>query len=268
MATATSASDAATSPSVMSTCRRRADHCDPPVSSSDRSLGEPLRLAAVVGHEHERHACRARERALDRRPARPRRAPRWARRAAAPPARARGRAPASPAAARPPTAATRRGRANDGSRPASRTGGSGSTSRPSQPRAEADVVGHAPGQRRGQLRHQPDAPAQLERVELAHVRAVEAHDALVGIGEPVSSRRSVDLPDPDGPSSAVAPDGIDSDTSCEHLPAVACSRMPSSSKMALRRPRARPAAGRAGAGRPARACARRARSGASPRTRR
>ena len=113
-------------------------------------------------------------------------------------------------------------------------------------------------------------PAAAARADRAHARPCRGsarrprRDRRAGS----SSRSSVDLPDPDGPSRAVEPDGIDSDTSAEHLPAVACEPDALEVENGPTRPRARPAAGRAGASRPVRACARRGRSCASPRTRR
>ena len=49
-------------------------------------------------------------------------------------------------------------------------------------RAEADVVGNRARNRGRQLRHEPHATAQLERIEVADVRVVKADDALVWVG--------------------------------------------------------------------------------------
>ena len=50
---------------------------------------------------------------------------------------------------------------------------------------EADVVLHRPLEQRRQLRHQADLAPQLERVALAHVRALVANHPRLRIGEPV-----------------------------------------------------------------------------------
>ena len=78
---------------------------------------------------------------------------------------------------------------------------------PVEARAEAHVVGHTPGHRRRQLRHEPHAPPQLERVELAHVGAVEANRSLVGVSEPVEQAEQRRLAGARGPDQGGGPRG-------------------------------------------------------------
>ena len=80
-------------------------------------------------------------------------------------------------------------------------------------RPVGDVLGDGSRNRRRELLHQHRPPPQLERVELADVPALEQHAALLGVGEAVQKRSSVDLPEPDGPQMQEEPAGSSASTS-------------------------------------------------------
>ena len=64
-----------------------------------------------------------------------------------------------------------------------------------------------PVEQRRQLRHERDLAAQLQRVELARVGSAEPDHALSGSESRSSSRSIVDLPEPEGPTTALTPSG-------------------------------------------------------------
>ena len=127
-----------------------------------------------------------------------RRAPRWARRAAAPRARAPAPAPASRAAARPPRGGPRRARRSPRRAPPARADGRGRSRGRARPGPYRTFSATLPGSGAGSCgtRHCP--PPQLERVEFAHVVAAEAHGARDRVGQPVEQPQQGRLARPRG----------------------------------------------------------------------
>ena len=175
-------------------------------------VAQPPRLGGVVADEDDRDV----ELAAQLAPASPRsrrgprrRGPRSARRAAGPRAPGRAPAPASPAAARRPRAWRRRARRTTG------RGRRGARQRA----ASGSLAGEAGGVARGSTRPfpraapaaaapaRPRAAAPAGRTRSAAGRGRRSSPRS-GSASRLSSRSSVDLPAPEGPTTAVAPAGI------------------------------------------------------------
>ena len=149
--------------------------------------------------------------------------------------------------------------ANSGSRPGQLERAQRIDLAAEQAGAVADVVGHAARQRRRQLGHEHGTAAQLERRRASgRRRRGSARFPRPGSASRLSSRSSVDFPDPEGPRMAVVPGSRDSVRSrSTGRPARASETLSSSKRL---RPRPAPAVDRADSARPARASVPRARS--------
>ena len=218
--------------------RRARDGPDPAasVASSTRQSADARGLAEVVGHPQHRHALVDQARG----PGAPGRAVAASssaevgssiRSTSGPATRVRARQarwdspPESSSAgrSRKPAASSARSRASAHVRVRSPASGA----------RHAQVVAHRAAERRGLLEHHAHPPPVGQRVEPGEVRPAEAHRPVAGASSRLHRRRSVDFPDPDGPSTTVMPrSGTRRSTPRSTSPCGAATSTPSNSNSA------------------------------------